>query len=998
MKKIYITSIILLACILSMQAAPEAEYRTLSKTYTLNNDGSQELRSSMELTLLTHTAMNKTYGESFIVYNPKFQELKIHASYTKQRNGTIIQTPENAFVEVLPRQAAKAPAYNHLIERVVVHTGLELGATIYLDYSIISKPGYLPELDVCTMIGQTSPVKDYTITINVPENKPLFYELSNLNLKPSIKSSDGIKEMTWKIRNLPATSRAPQVTALSGDAPLLTVSSHTSNSEALKLLNQQLASSGNTSVQSLLETINRRNRTDAEKLYAILSYVVDNIGTSGLSFEETGFHIRSVDDVILSAYGTETEKVNLLAALLNEAGIKAEVAAAFFNHTNINSCGLSAIDELFVIANIDDKQFLLTPKQKEMSNAGWYAGFAKFASVNNPGNVITTETPSVELDYTYAITLEAQKAKVQSVAKIGDAFIPYTANYIKRYTTDDKEAKEEKGNGFSVFTYSKIQQIENTNRYIIFSLPDSPNSMSYMPYKNYNSKRNENLLLPYKAKESYKYTIQLPEYIELKTPVSSKVIDNKAGTVSISILQNGNRIEVTRTLEMKQQLITPADYNAFRSIMIEWAENNHLLFLADYSKKEKELFIPENAWGMPEGNDYNDENSPFNYKYMAASPNIAVLWQKSFGEDPMKNPDSLKRFDVHEFLKEGERFYSYYTDVLKFVNKGKSLSDIYKLVIFVIDDEDQTAYGGGADEKIGAAWFRPARMRNYPYCTLAHEMVHSFQYMLSCDNGGDGYNRNVGPMIEMSAQWLLWQVYPEWQTYENYHLNDFMKKTHFAFLHHTNMYHSPYVLEYWSTKQGPDIIARIHREIKDDEDPVMAYKRITNTSQKTFNDEIFDAANRFITWDFDRVHETSKPYRNQHISKLTTINDGWYQIPESHCPQNYGYNGIKLTVPAAGTKVKLQFKGIAGAEGYKTIETEKAGWRYGFMAYKKNGERVYGNMGSTPEGELSFAVPENTEYLWLVVSGAPTEHWKNKEEQWPYRIKLTGTSPDPSVL
>ena len=75
-------------------------------------------------------SMNSTYGESFIVYNPDFQTLKIHSSYTRQKDGTIVKTPDNAFVEVLPRFAADAPAYNQLKEMVVVHTGLELGATI----------------------------------------------------------------------------------------------------------------------------------------------------------------------------------------------------------------------------------------------------------------------------------------------------------------------------------------------------------------------------------------------------------------------------------------------------------------------------------------------------------------------------------------------------------------------------------------------------------------------------------------------------------------------------------------------------------------------------------------------------------------------------------------------------------------------------------------------------------------------------------------------------
>ncbi|MCF8358084.1 MAG: DUF6055 domain-containing protein [Prolixibacteraceae bacterium] len=64
-------------------------------------------------------------------------------------------------------------------------------------------------------------------------------------------------------------------------------------------------------------------------------------------------------------------------------------------------------------------------------------------------------------------------------------------------------------------------------------------------------------------------------------------------------------------------------------------------------------------------------------------------------------------------------------------------------------------------------------------------------------------------------------------------------------------------------------------------------------------------------------------------------------------------------------------------------------------------------MYSNQDGEATFKVPKNTEYLWLVVTGAPTEHWIHKrsrrgekrgDEQWPYKIKLSGTSPDESVL
>ncbi len=80
-------------------------------------------------------------------------------------------------------------------------------------------------------------------------------------------------------------------------------------------------------------------------------------------------------------------------------------------------------------------------------------------------------------------------------------------------------------------------------------------------------------------------------------------------------------------------------------------------------------------------------------------------------------------------------------------------------------------------------------------------------------------------------------------------------------------------------------------------------------------------------------------------------------------------------VPAAGTRIKLGFKGIAGSAGYSNVKTDKAGWRYGFVASLKDGSRVYGKVFSNSNSTASFKVPRDTEYLWLVVSGAPSEHW-----------------------
>ena len=68
----YIVTLAMLILAFPVKAASEAEFGKLSKAYTLHADGSQEMRVQKELTLFTHAAMNRVYGERFIIYNSEF--------------------------------------------------------------------------------------------------------------------------------------------------------------------------------------------------------------------------------------------------------------------------------------------------------------------------------------------------------------------------------------------------------------------------------------------------------------------------------------------------------------------------------------------------------------------------------------------------------------------------------------------------------------------------------------------------------------------------------------------------------------------------------------------------------------------------------------------------------------------------------------------------------------------------------------------------------------
>lgn len=402
---------------------------------------------------------------------------------------------------------------------------------------------------------------------------------------------------------------------------------------------------------------------------------------------------------------------------------------------------------------------------------------------------------------------------------------------------------------------------------------------------------------------------------------------------------------------------------------------------------EKKVVIPrkllrENYFGQPD--------SKYAENLKRESPNFAIFWDKSYGTDPENNSDKKKRFNISRMLSECERYFDYYVNTLHILKKGSSASDTYKILFFVTGGDNTTAYGWGHDS-VGVLWSPSSRVEKEPFGVLAHELGHVFQFLASVDNGGTAFQ---GPVNEMGAQYVLWQVLPDWLSFENYHLKAFLARTHLAFLHPENGYHSPFVIEYWASLHGPDIYGRLLREVKRGEDIAITYKRITATSQQQFNDQLFDAARHFVTWDLKRVDEIASPYRNQHYTPTLKQDEGWYAPEHSSIPQAYGYNAIELSLPVTKPKIRLEFEGSPAVT---------RGWRYGFLAYSADGKRHYSTVHLKPSGEARFTVPENTSKLWLLVMGAPAEHVRLKGTpdtytRYPYKFRLTGTQPSPLSL
>ncbi|WP_302393761.1 DUF3857 domain-containing protein [Phocaeicola coprophilus] len=532
----------LLLAVLPVKAESEAEFRKLSKTYTLRADGSQELRVQKELTLFTHAAMNGLYGETFIVYDPEFQELTIHESYTRQKDGTVIKTPSNALVEVLPSSAANAPAYNHLKEMVVVHTGLELGATIYLDYSIVSKAGYLPELDVCCPVKELSPVKEFIFRLNVPAGKSVRYELLNASAKPVIAQGNGMKSFIWTLKDVaPRPYAYPSgrgnlglVQAIaSGMMPVFVASTWPGYTEAVKYLQKQFAV-GNTSVVEgkVAELTQGLEGNPQAMRNAIANYMAGlyQLGHCNVSLQDAGYRLRPASEVITSAYGTQAELVNLDVTLQRAAGLEAEVAVCALRPSVDGNRGLATVMSLVC-------------QSKKM-----------------PEKVALTGTEEACLQPFMTIT-DLQGKKLMLESYLG-------AKEVR--TTDTLEVKSD-----------KLQEL--ADGWGIVPLSDPTPVRSLYAYAG-NTSISEKILLPRTVDCALETIVRLPEGMKWSGH-ADKEISNACGKVVFSYKAVKGGVKVTRSIRIDRQLQTPANYKELYALLSEWRDtNNHTLVVKKVSE------------------------------------------------------------------------------------------------------------------------------------------------------------------------------------------------------------------------------------------------------------------------------------------------------------------------------------------------------------------------------------------------------------------------------
>lgn len=406
-----------------------------------------------------------------------------------------------------------------------------------------------------------------------------------------------------------------------------------------------------------------------------------------------------------------------------------------------------------------------------------------------------------------------------------------------------------------------------------------------------------------------------------------------------------------------------------------------LISLTTTALAQKQVFLPDSLRCY----DLNDDNSRWSWQRTAETDNVILFWEKGFGHD-LSNPPMLDgksmHVDLDNLMQRVETFYTYFRDSLRFTLPG-SKADRYKMMVMLNYSLEGTAYGGTYDNFIGALWVAPNRVQDRKLNCIAHELGHSFQLQIPADSISDAWGGSG--FYEMTSQWMLWHVNPDWLTDENYHFEAYRKAIHKAYLDGENIYRSPYVLQYWARKRGKTCIADLYRNGLRGEDPVITYQRLYGLTQQQFCDEMIDACQHIVPLDLGHAWSETRQYACTFDSPMQSVGKNRYAPADEVIPEDYGFNAIRLQPIRAGRKV------TAVVESDSTM-------RYGFVAVTADGKAHYGAPVSS--GKATFTIPRGQEVraLYLVVMGAPTEHkmltWWNRtpNRQYPYVVEFKGVS------
>lgn len=578
----------------------DAVFKSIKKVYELKADGSMLYQYEHQLKYITHFSFNRLYGESFIIYNPQHQKLKFNQVETTMADGKVVEAPENAFNEVLPRFAAGAPAFNHLREMVVTHTGLELGCTVDFDYEVHSKAGYLPFLNENIFLQENVPVENLEIVVKVPEGTELNYKLLNMDEQVKIAKKDGYTQYTWKFKNLDNKVFEPNQPQDQSHQPRL-IFSNVNMKDAL----HQISSNKSGLTDEMKQFVTKRITGKKKEIHIIreLQKVIgDEMNHFDIPIKYTAYSPRQLKDVWKSNGATDIERSMLLNKMLQHSGINSQMIYTIStNYYNDGPGVINGTGHFYNLVKTNNEEFIITADSKQANNLLFKLNdnvllnmeaelLDKPASLNGIDPIVEVKgdfelNTKGDLNGKVAVCVDGAKNPYFNYLDDTENAREVIQSVFSKNTVQKFDTKEFDHTGSKVQADIEQKEIwKNQGDYFFFTLPESDYGIKVEHLNVLLEGRKTPLQLYQTINETYEYNLKLPEGFEYTAPEVKKEFSNDLGSVTINISTNEGNLKINKNLKIKKSFINPEKYSLFKALMDIWNKNIYREIILKKSK------------------------------------------------------------------------------------------------------------------------------------------------------------------------------------------------------------------------------------------------------------------------------------------------------------------------------------------------------------------------------------------------------------------------------
>jgi|AntRauTorcE11898_2_1112593.scaffolds.fasta_scaffold00258_15 hypothetical protein len=589
-KKIFTTILFLIiASLLAFSQdsqEPDALYHQITKEYTIHPDGSYDLHYSKTLELKSHFAFNQLFGETFVVYNPEYQDLVINQAYTIMADGTKNPSPENAFNEVLPRKASNFPDYNNLKEMVITHTGLELGATIHLDYTLKTSGEMYGGFSLFEELRKQVPVEKLSVIVHAPEGYELEYQTVNLRTGPEISENGDGSTYTWSFKALQPYPREGNICSSKKQSLAVIGPEGLSSQVDPAAFSWELPAEAAKKV----ENITKDAGGDAEKVSAVFHFLRATIDASPLPQKFIGNNMRTLKEVWNTNVGTTLERNVMLAAMLREAGIYAEPVMAVeagalpLLHSNkqlMVKTEMKQTDPLLISADHPkpvNKYYSLPGKEliplaEEKTDRRLKSGKEKNSFELETELFLNPDSLYGEGSLTLMHALNPYLALVEEQDNI--------RQLLKGIAVSDGSVTSlspEVLKGSLRFGASVMPLADHTPGLKVFELPVIKGGVADWDFVLW-SDRVTPLQIPYPVNGSMKFTIHLEDLTCLNSSYEQSYAAG-FGQVTVKVVVDKDKVVIKKDIALEKTCYNPMEYNELRDILNLYTskEGNRLIF------------------------------------------------------------------------------------------------------------------------------------------------------------------------------------------------------------------------------------------------------------------------------------------------------------------------------------------------------------------------------------------------------------------------------------